>query len=60
MIRIGKNKRNMKQTCPSATMTTTNPKEIGLGLNQDLSSKKPVTQPRFHFMQEHIKSVTVF
>jgi len=48
MIRAGKNKRTLRQTRPSATLSTTNPTGIGLVLNLDLSSKKPVTNCHSH------------
>jgi len=43
MIMTGENRRAWRQTCPSATISTTNPTWTGLGLNLSLCSDTPET-----------------
>jgi hypothetical protein len=43
MILIGENWRTQRNTCPSATLSTTNPTWTVLGMNLGLCHEKPVT-----------------
>jgi hypothetical protein len=55
---------HQRRTCPSATLSTRNPKLIGLGLNLDVLLDKPAANrlnTRFQFLLGHesLKSTKV-
>jgi hypothetical protein len=43
MILAGENRRNRRQICPSATLSTTNPSCINPGANSELRGERPAT-----------------
>jgi hypothetical protein len=48
MILIGENRSTQSKTCPSATLSITNPTRTGLGLNSSLRSERPVIKHLSH------------
>jgi hypothetical protein len=48
MIFTGQNRRTRRKTCPSATLSTTNPTWIDLGTNPGLRGDRPVTDDLSH------------
>jgi hypothetical protein len=48
MILTGENRRTERKTCPSATLSTTNPTWIVLGANSDLRVGRPKTNHLSH------------
>jgi hypothetical protein len=47
-ILTGENRRTRRKTCPSATLSTTNPTWIDLGANPGLRGERPVTNDLSH------------
>jgi hypothetical protein len=43
MILRGENRRTLRKTCPSATLSTTNPTKTALGVNPGFNGEKPAT-----------------
>jgi hypothetical protein len=48
MILTGKNRRTRRETCPSATLSTTNPTWIDPGANLGLHGERPATNDLSH------------
>jgi hypothetical protein len=48
MILTGETRRTRRKTCPSATLSTTNPTWIDPGANPDLRSERPATNDLSH------------
>jgi hypothetical protein len=48
MILAGANRRTWRKTCPSATLSTTNPTWIDLGVNLDLHDERPAINRLSH------------
>jgi hypothetical protein len=48
MILTGENRRTRRKTCPSATLSTTNPTWIDPGSNPGLRGERPVTNDLSH------------
>jgi hypothetical protein len=48
MILTGENRRTRRKTCPSATLSITNPTWIDPGANPDLRSERPATNDLSH------------
>jgi hypothetical protein len=53
MILTGENRRTRRQTCPSATSTTINPKRIDPGSNLGHRGEKPATTQHYHPEDQH-------
>jgi hypothetical protein len=50
MILTGENRRTRRKTCPSATLSTTNPTWIDPGANPGLRGERPATNHLSHGM----------
>jgi hypothetical protein len=48
MLFTGENRRTLRKTCPSATLSTTNPTWIDLGANPGLRGDRPATNDLSH------------
>jgi hypothetical protein len=48
MILTGENRRTLRKTCPSATLSTTNPTQIVPGSNPGLRGERPATNHLSH------------
>jgi hypothetical protein len=48
MILTAENRRARRKTCPSATLSTTNPTRIDLGANPGLRGERPATNDLSH------------
>jgi hypothetical protein len=48
MILTGENRRTLRKTCPSATLSTTNPTWIDQGANPGLRGVRPATNDLCH------------
>jgi hypothetical protein len=57
MILTGENRRTRRKTCPSATLSTTNPTRIDQGTNPGLRGERPVTNRLSHGMAQHATDV---
>jgi hypothetical protein len=58
MILAGENRRTRRKTCPSATLSTTNPTWIDPGANSGLHSEKPATNRLSHGTAAWLKYLT--
>lgn len=60
MLLIVENRRNRRETCPSATLSTTNPTCTDLGSNVTVEGRVPVVcrlaQPLINHLQDYMAS----